>query len=123
MYQLVDVPIFTVIPNSQYIAEPLEGLTGRIEYRGLGNFSTRLAASLTAFILHAERLHLSSQIVVVDYNPPPHTPSLRQQMLWQVVATIDICMCVRVSVCVCVCVCMLVQCVCVYTMHLTFVTL
>ena len=45
----------------------------------LGNSSTRLAVSVTAFIQHAERLGLSTQVVVVDYNPPTFQPSLRRQ--------------------------------------------
>ena len=50
---------------------------------GLGNFSTRLAASVTAFILHAERLELKCQVIVVDYNPPHDTLSLRRQFFRQ----------------------------------------
>jgi hypothetical protein len=50
---------------------------------GLGNFSTRLAASVTAFILHAERLKLKCEVIVVDYNPPHDTLSLRRQFFRQ----------------------------------------
>jgi hypothetical protein len=50
---------------------------------GLGNFTSRLAASVTAFILHAERLKLKCQVIVVDYNPPHDTLSLRRQFFRQ----------------------------------------
>lgn len=52
---------------------------------GLGNFSSRLVSSISAFIFHAERLLLPLQVVVVDYNPPPDSPSLERQFFAQAV--------------------------------------
>jgi len=48
-----------------------------------GNFSTRLVNSISSFILHAERLALPLQVVVVDYNPPDDAPSLERQYFEQ----------------------------------------
>ena len=56
---------------------------------GLGNFSTRLATSAAAFVLHAERIGMKCQLVVVDYNPPPETLSLREAFFAQAGAVLQ----------------------------------
>ena len=47
-----------------------------------GNMLARMQAFLDAWMVQAERYKLSSEIVVVEWNPPPGCPRLKEELRW-----------------------------------------
>src|SRR5258708_13527474 len=47
-----------------------------------GNLGTRMQIFLDAWINQAKRHQLDSELIIVEWNPPPDRPKLRQAMRW-----------------------------------------
>lgn len=47
-----------------------------------GNYYRRFCASINGILLQAERHHLRSELILVEWNPPPDTPLLKDVFPW-----------------------------------------